>query len=140
MCFVRCKLRHVPDMPLITIILAILLIALGVACRLISDSTSFTLLIPAFIGGLFLVAGLIALKPGARKHAMHAAAVLALLGIGGSVGALVHLPALLSGAEVQRPLAVIARSLTFGLCAVFLVLAIRSFIAARRARRVLATA
>ncbi len=122
------------SMPIVTIVLAVLLIALGLVSRALSDSQSVTVLVPAFIGGLFLVAGLVALKAGARKHAMHAAALLAVLAIAGSVGALPQLPTLLSGGEVQRPLAVIARSVTFLLCAIFLGLAVRSFIRARRAR------
>ncbi len=121
-------------MPLITIVLAVLLIVLGVVSRGLSDSPSLTMLIPAALGGLFLIAGLLALRSGLRKHAMHGAAMLALLGIAGSVGGLVTLPTLLAGGEVVRPLAVIARSLTCVLCAGFLILAIRSFIAARRAR------
>lgn len=122
-------------MPAITIVLAVLLIVLGVASRLLSASPSVTVLIPAFLGAGFLLAGLLALKPGARKHAMHAAALIALLAIAGSAGALAQLPALLGGEEVQRPLAVAARSLTFLLCTVFLGLAIRSFVVARRARQ-----
>jgi hypothetical protein len=121
-------------MPIITIIIAILLIAVGVGARMLSDSPSLTILIPAALGLLLLIAGLLALKAGLRKHAMHGAAMVALLGIVGSIGALPQLPALLSGGEVQRPLAVGARSLTFLFCAVLLVLAVRSFIAARRAR------
>jgi len=122
-------------MPIVTIIIAGLLITLGITTRVLSASPSITVWIPAFLGGLLLIAGLLALKAEARKHAMHAAAMLALLGIAGSVSALVHLPALLSGDEVQRPFAVAARSLTFVLCAVLLGLAVRSFIAVRRARR-----
>ncbi len=122
-------------MPTITIILGVLLIILGVVSRVLSDSPSVTVLIPAFLGAAFLIAGLVALRDGARKHAMHAAAVLALLGIIGGATALLQLPALLSGGEVVRPLAVGARSLTAVLCAVFLVLAIRSFVRARLLRR-----
>ena len=121
-------------MPLITIVMAVLLITLGLVSRALSDSPSVTVFIPAFLGAGLLVAGLVALKAGARKHAMHAAALLALFGIVGGAGALVHLPALLSGGEVQRPLAVASRSLTVLLCAVLLSLAVRSFILARRAR------
>ncbi len=121
-------------MPLITIVTALMLIALGIVCRMLSDSASITVLIPAILGILLLAAGLIARRPGARRHAMHAAAGLALLALMGSAGGLVQLPALLAGQEVARPLAVIARSLTFLLCAGLLGLAIRSFIAARRAR------
>lgn len=121
-------------MPSITILIGLLLIAVGVAARVLSDSPSVTVLIPAFLGGLLAACGFAACRAGWRRHAMHAAAALALLGIVGSAGALPHLPALLSGGEVQRPLAVAARSLTFLLCAALLALAIRSFINARRAR------
>jgi uncharacterized membrane protein HdeD (DUF308 family) len=122
-------------MPTITIILGVLLIILGVVSRVLSDSPSITVLIPAFLGAAFLIAGLVALRDGARKHAMHAAAMLAVLGILGGAAALLQLPALLSGGEVARPLAVGARSLTTVLCTVFLVLAIRSFVRARLLRR-----
>lgn len=122
-------------MPTITLILGVLLIVLGVASRMLSESPSITVLIPAFLGLAFVVAGLVSLREGARKHAMHAAAMLALLGIIGGAAALPQLPALLSGGEVARPLAVGARSLTVLLCAVFLGLAIRSFVRARLLRR-----
>jgi uncharacterized membrane protein HdeD (DUF308 family) len=122
-------------MPIITIIVGCLLIVLGVGSRLLSDSPSVTVLIPAFLGVAYVVAGLVALRPAARKHAMHAAALLALLGIIGSVGGLAKLPALLSGGEVERPLAVVARSLTCLISVVFLGLAIRSFVVARILRR-----
>lgn len=126
---------HRAAMPTVTIVIAALLIALGFVSRALSDSPSVTVLIPAFLGTALLLAGLVAFKAGARKHAMHAAAMLALLGIVGGAGALVQLPALLSGGEVQRPLAVASRSLTVLLCAVLLGLAVRSFILARRARQ-----
>lgn len=122
-------------MPIVTCVIAVLLLALGVVSRLLSDSPSLTVLIPAFLGGLLLIAGLIAFKAGARRHAMHAAALLALGGLAGGAAALVHLPALLSGGTVERPMAVASRSLTFLLCAVLLALAVRSFINARLARR-----
>jgi hypothetical protein len=122
-------------LPLATIAVAAALIALGVTCRMLSDSGSVTVMIPAFLGCVLLILGLLALKPGARRHAMHAVAVVVLLGLGGSVGALPQVPALLTGGEVERPLAVAARSLTALLCTVLLVLCVRSFIAARRARR-----
>lgn len=122
-------------MPIVTLCLGLILIALGGVTRAMSDSPSFTVWIPAIIGSLFLVLGLVARRQAARKHAMHGAALLALAAIGGSAGGLAGLPALLSGGEVERPLAVIARSLTALLCAGFLVLAIRSFVVARLARR-----
>ena len=64
---------------------------------------------------------------------MHAAVLLALVGFLGSARGLLSLPALLSGAELVRPAAVAAQSITAVLCAVFVGLAVNSFIQARRA-------
>jgi hypothetical protein len=122
-------------MPIITLVLGVLLIALGLTMRAISESPSMTILIPAFLGAALALCGGLALRQGLRKHAMHAAAAVALLAILGSVGGLVKLPALLAGGEVERPLAVIARSITAVLCLAYLGLAIRSFVVARLARR-----
>lgn len=122
-------------MPIITLVLGALLIALGITMRAISDSPSMTILIPAFLGAALALCGALALRQELRKHAMHAAAAVALLAILGSVGGLAKLPALLSGGEVERPLAVIARSITAVLCLAYLALAIRSFVVARLARR-----
>lgn len=123
-------------MPIITIVLGGLLIVIGVASRLVSDSPSATVLIPAWLGAGLAVLGIVAAaRPAARMHVMHAAVLIALAGIIGGAGAVVHLPALFSGGPVERPLAVAARSLTAALCLVYLVLAIRSFVAARLARR-----
>lgn len=121
-------------MPTITVCIGVALIILGLAARILSDSPSITVMIPSFLGAALLLCGILAFRSTWRRHAMHAGAALALLGVVGSAGALPQLPALLGGDEVQRPLAVAARSLTFALCTTLLVLAIRSFVAARRAR------
>lgn len=63
------------------------LIALGVLVSVVSDSSSVTSLIPAFVGGLFLILGLGArVRPAIGHHLMHAAAAIALLVILGSLG------------------------------------------------------
>jgi hypothetical protein len=122
-------------MPLITLGYGLILIALGVGGYFMSGGVSMTALIPAFFGLPLAILGLVARKPGARKHAMHVAAVLALLGFGGSFPGLLKLFTLLSGGEVARPAAVYAQSVMAVLSAIFLVLCIRSFIAARKARQ-----
>src|SRR5262245_61949292 len=45
-----------------------------------SDNTSPTALIPLGFGVVLIICGLIARSPGARKHAMHAAAAVSLVG------------------------------------------------------------
>ena len=92
-----------------------------------------TALIPLAFGILLGICGLIGRKESLRKHAMHGAAMVALLGFIPSVPGLLGIPDLIAG-HAARPAAVILRSIMAILCLGFLVVAIRSFIAARRAR------
>jgi hypothetical protein len=118
----------------VTLALGVLLVAVGVGSFGLSETHAPTALIPAVLGVLFCVCAAVARNPKARMHAIHAAVLLGLVGLVASLPGLLHLPALLSGQPVARPLAVAARSITAGLCLVYLVLAVRSFIQARRAR------
>jgi len=118
----------------LTIFFGLLLVALGVGgyiAAVDAGQRSWTALIPAiFFGAPLILAGAIAAKEAARKHAMHAAAMVGLLGVLGGFG--MSVPKLLSGEELERPLAVYS-SLTLGLiCLVFIVLCINSFIQARK--------
>jgi len=115
-----------------TMALGSLLFLIGVGFYFGTGATSVTALIPAFLGIPIEIAGFLALREGWRKHAMHAAVLLALLGFLGSARGLVQLPALLRGAELARPAAVAAQSITAALCLVFVGLAVASFIRARR--------
>ncbi len=92
-----------------------------------------TALIPAVIGAVLVVCGLLARGRGAAaKHSMHAAAAVALLGALGSVGQLVASPA---AGSPDAGTARVAGLLNLVLCAAFVVLAVRSFVAVRRERR-----
>jgi hypothetical protein len=120
-------------MPQITFVLGTLLILIGVGFYLGTGATSVTALIPAFLGLPIVIAGALALwRESWRKHAIHVAVLVALLGLLGSAPGLLRLPALLGGEELARPTAVVAQSLTALLCLVFVILAVRSFIQARR--------
>lgn len=110
------------------------LIVLGLSAYLGSESRSFTALIPAILGALFVAAGALGRQAKWHKHAMHAATVIAALGFVGSFGGIAQLPALVGG-TAERPLAVLAQSVTAILSLVFIVFAVRSFIAARQARK-----
>jgi hypothetical protein len=115
--------------------IGVLLIIIGVTAYLFATAASLTALIPAFLGVLFVITGVLGRsRPAWRRHAMHAAAAVALLGLLGSLGGVTQLFTLLGGGTVARPVAVVAQSLTALLCLVFLVLAVRSFIQARRGR------
>ena len=121
-------------MPAITFFVAVLLLAVGVGGFVASGAHAPTALIPAVLGVLLGVCAAVARNPKARMHAMHAAVLLALLGLLGSLRGVLQLPALVSGQTVARPLAVVAQSVTVVLSLGYLVVAIRSFIQARRQR------
>jgi len=123
------------NMPKITILYGVLLILLGLAGYFLSDRESLTALIPSAFGILLLAAGLIALKDGARKHAMHAAALLALLGFFGSMGGLKGGASLLFGGESQKPMADGSKSVMALLSLIYFALCVTSFIKARLAQR-----
>ena len=117
----------------ITIGLGLVLIALGIGSYFGTGRASVTALIPAFFGVPLLLLGLLALKESMRKHAMHIAAVMGLLGFGGTVGGLMKLPVLLTGGELERPAAVAVQAAMAIVCFVFVLLCVWSFIKARRA-------
>ena len=61
--------------------IAAALIVIGVVGYVATDRQSATALIPAFLGLLLLAFGWLARNDAYRKHAMHAVAVFALLGL-----------------------------------------------------------
>jgi uncharacterized membrane protein len=123
-------------MPQTTVVFGVLLCLVGVAFYAGTGAASVTALIPAFLGLPLVVAGWLARREGLRRHAMHASALLGTLGVLGSLRGVVQLPALLGGAEVARPVAVAAQSITAALCLVFVALCVRSFVSARRERKI----
>ncbi len=99
----------------------------GAGFYLGTGTESWTALIPAFVGLPILLLGAVALNPSARKHAMHAASVLALLGFLAAAGRLIS-----SGNydfSVAAPLAQLVMAI---LCGLFFLLCLKSFIDARR--------
>jgi hypothetical protein len=118
-------------MAIVTLVVGGLLSLLGILGYVLSDSRSLTALIPLGFGVLLEACGALALRPEFKKHAMHGASVLALLGIGGSVSGFVKFVQMLGGADVARPFAVRIQGAMFLIMLVFLGLCIRSFIQAR---------
>jgi hypothetical protein len=121
------------NMPLVSNLCGIILIIIGIVGYIHGTSTghaSPTALIPAAFGILFLIFGVVSgMKESLRKHLMHAAAVVALLGLLAVGGRLLsNISGLSMSAAVLSQLAMAV------VCLVFLILAIRSFAAARRAR------
>ncbi len=118
----------------VTAVFAVILIVLGVSLYLATGMESVTALIPSFIGVAFGICALVATTENRRKHAMHAAALLALIGIGGTASGIPKALKHLGGETIERPEAAMGQSAMAILCVVFLILAIHSFVQARRAR------
>lgn len=121
-------------MPIVTIVTGSLLSLLGIIGYFFSDTRSLTALIPLAFGTLLELCGVLAMRPNLKKHAMHGASVLALLGVLGSARGAISFLTLASGGTVARPLAAQVQAAMFVTCLVFLVLCIRSFRAARMRR------
>ena len=114
-----------------TRLFGLILIVLGIASYQLTGRTSITAMIPAFFGAAFLVCAIVARKETARKHAMHAAVALGLIG---AIAALARgIPGAING-DPTRP-AVMAQLAMGILLVIYVALGVRSFIAARRARR-----
>jgi membrane associated rhomboid family serine protease len=120
-----------------TMLIGVLMIVLGVVGYVGTGMASLTALIPAVFGVLFAVLGAIARRDTARKHAMHAVAVLSLLGFLATVRSFAALPDALSGVPTPRgPGAVYSQAAFAVLAGILLALCVKSFIEARRARKI----
>jgi ascorbate-specific PTS system EIIC-type component UlaA len=93
-----------------------------------------TALIPAIIGLLILICGAIALKDSLRKHAMHFAAMLGVLGFLGGFAPPIRQLATGKDLNLAAPAAVAGLSMAL-VCACFVTMCVRSFIAARKSRQ-----
>ncbi len=114
-----------------TILVGAVLTLVGIIGFFGTGQSSPTALIPAAFGLLLVALGIIARNEKLRKHAMHAAAVVGLLGFLGSASGIWQLVKMMMGEEVVRPEAAIARSVMAIVCLVFVGLTVRSFVAAR---------
>lgn len=120
-------------MPSTTIALGVVLIVLGLTGYFLTGAASVTALIPAFFGIVIALLGLVAREERRRKHAIHAAVVVALIGFLGSFRGLLGIGDVFAG-TAARPAAVLSQSLMALLTLGYIVMAVRSFIAARRSR------
>jgi len=118
----------------ISITFGVILIILGLYSYFGINNESITALIPTFLGIPVLILGFLGLNEKYLKHAMHGAAVLMLLGFGGTVGGLIKFFRMLGGEVFERPSAITIQAIMALICLVFLILAIKSFIDARRKR------
>lgn len=119
-------------MPKFSIALGIIFIIMGLYGYFGISSVSVTALIPTFLGIPLLILGWLGLNEKYLKHTMHAAAVLTLLGFIGTVSGLVKFVRLLVGEESKISAAITVQSIMAVLCLLFLMLAVKSFIDARK--------
>ena len=125
--------RRVHLMPTTTVLFALGYFALGLGGFVLTGSVHKTALIPCAFGVLLAFCGGIAFHEKARKHAMHVAVLVALVALLGTARSLRFLPDLLNG-TAEKPAAVITQAVNAFLSLGFILLAVRSFIQARRAR------
>ena len=118
-------------MPFTAIIFGILLVLTGIVGYIhgvLNDKASLTAFIPAVFGVLIIVFGAVAqMRESLRKHMMHGAVVVGLLGFLIPAGRLAS-----KYSEFTLSAAVVSQLVMALLCLVFVLLCVRSFIAARR--------
>jgi len=122
-----------------TLVFAVLLVALGLAGYVGTGSQHPTALIPTWFGLALGLFGFLAISPseGRRKLFMHISVTIGLIGFLGAAsqaGREFAHASLTDG--VPNPVAVGAQTAMAGLLLIYVVLCVRSFIAARRARKV----
>ncbi len=94
-----------------------------------------TAFIPGALGLSIALLGIVGHKnPALRRHAMHAALGLAVLGILGSLRGVPDFLTLLGGGRVERPVAAMAQFATILICLGLVVRGVQSFLEARRRR------
>ena len=108
--------------------LLVLIGILGYVNGLMTGHESKTALIPAAVGAVLLLLGILArLREGLRKHLMHAAVLVALLGFLASAGRLIA-----KAGELTYSAAVVSQVSMALVCLLFVILAVKSFMDARR--------
>ena len=119
-----------------TIFCGLLLVLVGVIGYSMADpeTKSPTALIPAFVGGILVVCGALAFNEARRKHVMHLAAMVGLIGCVGGFMPLVRQYSKTGEFDPTKKSA-IAGELMILICGVFVWLCVASFINARKARK-----
>jgi len=117
----------------VSLTIGVLLILLGLitygwAGALGAGHRSWTALIPTFFGIVIAAMGVVGSDPARRKHAMHVAVAVALIGF------IAALARLLTSGKPLNSAAPLAQLVMVILCGLFVALGVRSFIMARRNR------
>ena len=120
-------------MPINSVIVGIVLILIGVAGYIYGMSegrASVTALIPSFFGVVMLLLGVVSqVKESLRKHLMHVAVVIALIGFILTGGRLA-----MTFSSLEMSAAVASQAATAIVCLLFVILGVMSFTKARKER------
>jgi hypothetical protein len=122
----------------LTVAFGVVLIALGLVAYFLLGQHSHGIhsLIPAAFGLLLVTFGAQAETPVAKKRMlfMHIAVTVGLLGFLGTIPGIIGVIKMAAGHGIARPEAAKVQSMMGSICLVYVLLCVRSFIAARRAR------
>jgi hypothetical protein len=120
----------------LTILFGVLLVLVGLIGYFATGHIHPTALIPSYFGLLLGIFGVLADTPDTKRRMvfMHIAVTLGLLGFLATVKGLVQWFQYLGGKVFEYPAAVQSKAAMSILCLIFVLLCVRSFIAARRAR------
>jgi lysylphosphatidylglycerol synthetase-like protein (DUF2156 family) len=116
-----------------TIVFGAVLILLGLGFFIGTGAAHITALIPAAFGVLLVLLGLLAARDAWRMHAMHLAALVALLGVVFSIERPIR--AVIHGQKVAFGARLAAQILMALLCAALVALCVKSFVVARLRRK-----
>jgi hypothetical protein len=117
----------------LTIVFGVLLILLGLIGFVSTGSEHPTALIPAGLGVIFILFGVMANTPDSKKRMlwMHISVTVALLAFLGTIPADIDSIRLSRGVEFPHPAAVLEKAAMSLLCLIYVLFCIRSFINAR---------
>ena len=122
----------------LTVVFGVVLIALGLVAYFLLGQHSHGIhsLIPAVFGLLLVIFGALANTPVAKKRMlfMHIAVTVGLLGFLGTIPGIIGVIQMSAGHSIVRPEAAKVQAIMGSICLVYVLLCVRSFIAARRAR------
>jgi hypothetical protein len=116
--------------PRITLLVGVLLIIVGVFFYYLTNMVSWTALIPAIFGLVFMILGQLAAVPGLRMHMMHVSAAVALIGLVIGVYRLIKAEWTAEAANKITETGILT-----AFCGLLVILSGKSFIDARRRRQ-----
>lgn len=120
-------------MAIAAIVTGALLVLTGAGFYVGMTTHHFTALIPAVLGFVIFILGLVARNEKMRRHAMHGAMLFGLIGLLGSLMGIPSWINMLQGQPAFRPEAAQEQFLMLVICGTFLIMCINSFVKVRRA-------